>query len=127
MTSALVCLATRSAVRCRVPVSSDGIVGSGISWTFAHASRFTAASTMIAPSIFDELVEELRAERRVEPDPARVEERELVRVADHDQRALVRADDVVDRLAQRGAGRDLRDRREQLAGRGAGRPPTACA
>ena len=37
MTSAPVCFATRSAVRCRVPVSSDGIVGSGISWTFAYA------------------------------------------------------------------------------------------
>ena len=35
MTSASVCFATRSAVRCRVPVSSDGIAGSGISWTFA--------------------------------------------------------------------------------------------
>ena len=51
-TSAPVCFATRSAVRWRVPVSSDGIVGSGISWTFAHASRLIASSTMIAPSIF---------------------------------------------------------------------------
>ena len=51
-TSAPVCFATRSAVRWRVPVSLDGIVGSGISWTFAHASRLIASSTMIAPSIF---------------------------------------------------------------------------
>ena len=35
MTSASVCLATRSAVRWRVPVSSDAIEGSGMSWTFA--------------------------------------------------------------------------------------------
>ena len=34
-TSASVCLATRSAVRCRVPVSVDGMAGSGMSWTFA--------------------------------------------------------------------------------------------
>ena len=37
-----------------------------------------------------------------------------MRVADHDQRALVRADDVVDRLAERRARRDRLDRREQL-------------
>src|SRR5438876_10938676 len=37
-TSAPVCSATRSAVRCRVPVSSDAIVGSGISCTFAYAN-----------------------------------------------------------------------------------------
>ena len=61
-----------------------------------------------------ELVEELRPERRVELDAAGVEERELVRVADHDQRALVRADDVVDGLAEPGARRNLGDRREQL-------------
>ena len=52
MTSAPVCLATRSAVRCLVPVSAEGIAGSGISWTFANASVSTFVSTMIAPSIF---------------------------------------------------------------------------
>ena len=97
-TSAPVCFATRSAVRCRVPVSSDGIVGSGISWTFAQASRLIAVVDDDRAVHLRELVEELRPERRVEPDAAGVEERELVRVADHDQRALVRADDVVDRL-----------------------------
>jgi len=52
ITSASVCFATRSAVRCRVPVSFDGIVGSGISCTFACASLVTDSLTMIAPSIF---------------------------------------------------------------------------
>jgi hypothetical protein len=52
MTSASVCFATRSAVRCRVPVSSDGMVGSGMSWTFANASFVRSELTMIAPSIF---------------------------------------------------------------------------
>ena len=51
-TSASVCFATRSAVRCRVPVSDDGMFGSGISWTFAYTSRVPAVFTMIAPSIF---------------------------------------------------------------------------
>ena len=36
MTGKPVCLATRSAVRCRVPVSSVGIVGSGTSCTPAR-------------------------------------------------------------------------------------------
>ena len=45
-----------------------------------------------------QLVQQLRGERVVEPDAAREEERELGRLADDDQRALVRADDVVDPL-----------------------------
>ena len=60
-----------------------------------------------------ELVEELRPKRRVEPDAARVEERKLLRVSDHDQRSLPRADHIVDRLAERGARRHLLDRLEQ--------------
>jgi len=52
-TSASVCFATRSAVRWRVPVSAEAIVGSGISWTFAYASFDALSSTMIAPSIFE--------------------------------------------------------------------------
>ena len=51
ITSAPVCFATRSAVRCRVPVSFDGIVGSGISWTFAYEIFVSVGVTMIAPSI----------------------------------------------------------------------------
>src|SRR4029450_13235712 len=42
-----------------------------------------------------------------------VEEGELLRVADHDQRALLRADDVVDALAEVCARGDLGDRGEQ--------------
>ena len=114
MTMAPVCFATRSAVRCRVPVSSEGIVGSGMSWTFAHASRLRRRVDDDRAVHLRELVEELRPEGRVEADPARVEERELVRVADDDERALVGADDVVDRLAERRARRDLRHRLEQL-------------
>jgi hypothetical protein len=52
ITSASVCLDTRSAVRCRVPVSSDRMVGSGISWTFAQRILVLFAARMIAPSIF---------------------------------------------------------------------------
>ena len=52
ITSAPVCFATRSAVRWRVPVSAEGIVGSGMSWTFAYTSFVSSPFTMIAPSIF---------------------------------------------------------------------------
>ena len=52
MTRAVVCFATRSAVRWRVPVSAEAIVGSGMSWTFAYAIREADSLTMIAPSIF---------------------------------------------------------------------------
>jgi hypothetical protein len=44
--------ATRSAVRCRVPVSVVGVDGSGMRWTFARAIREASLATMIAPSIF---------------------------------------------------------------------------
>jgi hypothetical protein len=52
--------------------------------------------------------------RLVEPHAAGVEERELGRVADHDQRALARADDVVDRLPQLRPRRDALERAQQL-------------
>ena len=46
-----VCRATRSAVRWRVPVSSEGIVWSGIRCTAALMIRVRSRSRMIAPSI----------------------------------------------------------------------------
>ena len=52
ITSASVCFETRSAVRWRVPVSSDRIVGSGISCTFAHRILVPLEASTIAPSIF---------------------------------------------------------------------------
>ena len=52
ITSASVCLETRSAVRWRVPVSCERIVGSGISCTFAIVIFVAFALRMIAPSIF---------------------------------------------------------------------------
>jgi hypothetical protein len=51
-TIASVCLETRSAVRCRVPVSSVRIVGSGVSWTLTCAILVAFELNTIAPSIF---------------------------------------------------------------------------
>ena len=44
--------ATRSAVRCRVPVSEVGTDGSGTRWTLARAMRLPSPARMMAPSIF---------------------------------------------------------------------------
>ena len=51
MTGKPVCFATRSAVRCRVPVSSLWMVWSGIRCTAARWIRVTSASRMMPPSI----------------------------------------------------------------------------
>src|SRR5262245_14747578 len=52
MTGVEICRATRSAVRCRVPVSDVGISGSGTRCTLARARRDPSEARMIAPSIF---------------------------------------------------------------------------
>ncbi len=43
--------ATRSAVRCRVPVSVVGMLALGIRWTLARAMREASGARMMAPSI----------------------------------------------------------------------------
>ena len=43
--------ATRSAVRCRVPVSLVNTLGSGTRWTLARAMRLASAVRMMAESI----------------------------------------------------------------------------
>src|SRR5829696_2946685 len=45
------CLATRSAVRWRVPVSTVAMAGSGIRWTLAQRMRLAVSSRTRAPSI----------------------------------------------------------------------------
>ena len=61
-----------------------------------------------------ELVEELRRKREIELHAARVQERKLPGISDHDQRALVRANDVIDRLPEVRTGSDLLQRPEEL-------------
>ena len=51
ITGCPVCLATRSAVRCRVPDSLVSIEGSGTSCVAAHRIRVASRSKMMAPSI----------------------------------------------------------------------------
>ena len=51
MTGTSIDRATRSAVRCRVPVSEVGMVALGIRCTLARAMREASAARMMAPSI----------------------------------------------------------------------------
>ena len=84
MTSASVCLATRSAVRCRVPVSrrGDRRVGHELDVRVDELRDVRVEDDRAVH--LRQLVEELGRERQVEPHPAREEERELVRLADDD-------------------------------------------
>ena len=52
MTGTSIERATRSAVRCRVPVSEVATAGLGTRWTFARAMRLASGARMMAPSIF---------------------------------------------------------------------------
>ncbi len=51
MTGTLIDRATRSAVRCRVPVSVVDTFGLGTRWTLARAMRLALGARMMAPSI----------------------------------------------------------------------------
>ena len=51
MTGTSIERATRSAVRCRVPVSVVGTLGFGTRWTLARAMRLASEARMMAPSI----------------------------------------------------------------------------
>ena len=53
MTGLPVWIATRSAVRWRVPDSAVSMVASGTSWVLARRIRLTSLSRTIAPSILD--------------------------------------------------------------------------
>ena len=113
MTREFVCFETRSAVRWRVPVSVERIVGSGMSWTFAHEIFVVFELRMIAAVHLRQLVEDRRRVVHVDLEAARVEERELGVVSDADQRAQPSLDDRVDALAHRGPGRDHLERPDE--------------
>ena len=103
ITSASVCFETRSAVRCRVPVSSERIVGSGMSCTFAHTILVPFEASRIAPSILRELVEHRGRVVHFQLDATRQQEAELFRLPNADQGAGMALDDVVEPLTYRGA------------------------
>ena len=98
--------ATRSAVRCRVPVSLEGMVGSGISWTFAYASfviRWSKIFVALVLLFFAALYHDVN-----KPQTKTIEESGRIRFLGHDdlgaQTALKRgmalhlSNDELDRL-----------------------------
>ena len=70
MTGKPVCRATRSAVRCRVPVSWVTMVESGIRWTPARMMLVASRSQTIAPSILASSRRPVDGEFDVEQEPA---------------------------------------------------------
>ena len=112
ITGTLIDRATRSAVRCRVPVSEVGTFGLGTRWTLARAMRLASGASTMAPSILASSRRPLGAERGVEQEPARADVEHVGTVADDDQGAHARLQDAVETLAQGLAGRDRGQRVE---------------
>ena len=102
--------ATRSAVRCRVPVSLVGTVGSGTRCTLARAMRPPSVDMMIAPSIFASSDRRCGLYGRIDEEPARADREHVGIVAQHEQRAGLRAHDAVDAVTQRRARGDTGER-----------------
>ena len=101
-----VCLATRSAVRCRVPDSVVSIEGSGSSWVAARRIRVTSRSRMIAPSILASSRSRVAENSTSSGKPPVAMESTTLVVAEHDQGAGAAAQDPLEAVAQLGAGRD---------------------
>ena len=115
MTSASVCLETRSAVRWRVPVSrgEDRRVRHQLHVGPGDLGRLGVEDDR--PVHLRHLVEHRRRVVDVELDPAGEQVGDVARVADDDQAAGAGVDDVVDPLAQRAA-RARRRRAPSVAG-----------
>src|ERR671921_412040 len=92
MTGNPVCRATRSAVRCRVPVSWVGVVESGIRWTPASTMRVASRSHRIAPAG--------RRELDVEVESAGAERLDGLVIPEHDERTGTTAENAFEPLAQ---------------------------
>ena len=92
--------ATRSAVRCRVPVSLVGMSGSGTRWTFARAHPGAVGGEDDRAVHLRQLGEPLGRELGVEEEPAGADVQNLGPVTDDDQRAHLGLQDAVDPFAQ---------------------------
>ena len=108
-----VCRATRSAVRCRVPVSSEGIVGSGIRCTAARRIRAASRSSDDRAVHLGQLAQPGGGERDVEEEAAGGDRVDGLVAAEHEQGAGAAAQDPLEAVAQGGAGGDAGQRRAQ--------------
>ena len=105
--------ATRSAVRCRVPVSDVGTFGFGHEVHVGPGDAAGVAGEDDGAVHLRQLRQALRAEGGVEQEPARADVEHFGPVADDDERAHARLQDAVEALAQGGARRDGGERVEQ--------------
>ena len=109
-----VCLATRSAVRCRVPVSTVGIDGSGIRWTAARTMRVHVPVDDDRAVHLGELAQPGRGELDVEGEPAGAQTFHRAVVAEDDERSRTPSEDTLEPVAQRGTRRDRGERGPEL-------------
>ena len=123
MTSASVCRLTRSAVRWRMPVSAVGSEASGTRCTFARRMLSGILVEDDGAVHLGELEQALRRERRVDDESAVAEPVNAALVADDDERTGAGGHDVLEALAQVGAGRHCGECREKQV---LGRPGVDC-
>ena len=123
MTGKPVCLATRSAVRWRVPDSSDGIDGSGIRCTAARTMRVPSLDSTTAPSILHSSRSRVAENSTSSCEAAGAQRLDDPVVAQHDQRARAAAQDAFETVTQRRARRDQREDRAQRFARRPCQPP----
>ena len=99
MTGKPVCRATRSAVRCRVPVSWVTMVASGIRWTAGpdDAGGVTVADDRAVH--LGELAQAGRGELDVEEEAAGRDRVDDLVLAEHDERAGATTQDALEALA----------------------------
>ena len=96
-----VCRATRSAVRCRVPVSSEGIDGSGIRCTAACRMRVASLSSDDRAVHLGQLAQAGGGEGDVEEEAAGGDRVDGLVAAQHEQGAGAAAQDALEAVAQR--------------------------
>ena len=96
--------ATRSAVRCRVPVSEVGMVALGMRWTLARAIREASGGQDDGPVHLGQLGQPLGAELGVEQEAARADGEHARAVAHHHQGAALGPQDPVESVTERPAG-----------------------
>ena len=102
MTGTEIWRATRSAVRCRVPVSFVGNVGIGHEVDVGTRDASAVRGEDDRAVHLGQLRQALRRELGVEQESARADVQDRGSVADDDERAHLRLQDAVDSLAQRG-------------------------
>ncbi len=102
--------ATRSAVRCRVPVSLVGTRGIGNEVNVGPGDAATVGGHDDRTVHLRQLGQPLRAVRGIDEESARADRQHVGVVAEHEQRAGLGAHDAVDAVAQRRAWCDPSER-----------------